>query len=182
MYNEIENGGGSMDDRTLTIILRLIHILAGVFWVGTAFLLAGFLVPTMRATGREGGRVIQHLMQQQRLQMFIAIAMLLTVLSGVTMYARLAAATHGTWASTRPGIAFGIGGLAAILGAFAGAMISGAAGRRLGAVGQSVGAGPPTPEQQAEMGKLQARLALGTRLAAGLLAVAAGAMAIARYL
>ena len=171
-----------MDDPTITILLRLIHILAGIFWVGTAFLLAGFLVPALRTSGPEGGRFIQNLMQRQRLQLFIGIAMLLTILSGATLYGRMAASTHGTWAGTRQGITFGIGGLAAILGAFAGAMISGAAGRRMAAIGQSLGGGGPTAEQQAELGRLQARVALDTRLAAGFLAVAAGSMAIARYL
>jgi hypothetical protein len=110
-----------MDERTITIILRLIHILAGAFWAGTAFLIAGFLVPTVRATGREGGLFMQHLMETRRLQMFLGIAMLLTVLSGVTMYARLAATTHGAWAGTAPGIAYGVGAVAAILGGAAGA-------------------------------------------------------------
>lgn len=171
-----------MDDGTLTIILRLIHILAGVFWAGTAFLIAGFLVPTMRATGREGGVFIQHLMQTRRLQMFLGMAMLLTVLSGVAMYARLAAATHGAWAGTAPGIAYGVGAVAAILGGASGAYIGSSAGRRLAAIGASIGSSGPSPEVQAEMGRLQARIRLGTRVAAGLLAVAAGAMAVARYL
>jgi hypothetical protein len=52
----------------------------------------------------------------------------------------------------------------------------------MAAIGQSLGGGGPTAEQQAELGRLQARVALGTRLAAGFLAVAAGSMAIARYL
>jgi hypothetical protein len=56
-----------MDERTITIILRLVHILAGVFWAGTVFLMAGFLVPTMRATGREGGVFVQYLMRERRL-------------------------------------------------------------------------------------------------------------------
>jgi uncharacterized membrane protein len=171
-----------MDDRLIMIILRLIHILAGIFWVGTALLVAAFLVPTMRETGREGGRVIQHLMVQRRLQLFIVITMALTILSGITMYARWAAATHGSWAGTVPGIAYGIGGAAAILGALAGGLISAAAGRRLGEIGQGIGSGVPSAEQQAEMAKLQTRIALGTKLSAALLVVAAGAMSIARYL
>jgi uncharacterized membrane protein len=84
-----------MDDRTVTIILRLIHILAGVFWAGTAFLMAGFLIPTMRATGKEGGVFIQHLMRERRLHAVLGVAMLLTVLSGIAMYAKLAAAPMG---------------------------------------------------------------------------------------
>ena len=93
----------------MTLILRLIHILAGVFWVGAIFLIAGFLLPTARATGREGGRFMQHLMLQRRLPIFLAIAMLLTVLSGFALYGRLVSATHGAWAGTPPGIAYGVG-------------------------------------------------------------------------
>jgi hypothetical protein len=171
-----------MDDRTLTIILRLIHILAGVFWAGTAFLMAGFLVPTLRATGREGGVFMQHLMRERRLQVALGIAMLLTVLSGITMYAKLAAASHGAWAGTGPGIVYGVGAVAAIGGGIVGAMYGGSAGRRMAAIGASIGATGPSPEQQAEMGRLQTRIRNGTRLAAILLAVAAGAMAVARYL
>jgi uncharacterized membrane protein len=171
-----------MDDRTITIILRLIHILAGIFWVGTAFLLAGFLAPTMRATGPEGGRFIGHLMQQRRLQLFIGLAVGLTILSGLVMYARIAASTHGAWARTAPGMAYGVGAAAAILGAFTGFTVSGAAGRRMAAIGGSIGPAGPSAEQQAEMHRLQERIGLGTRLSAGFLAVAAGAMAVARYL
>jgi hypothetical protein len=171
-----------MDDTTLTIILRLIHILAGVFWAGTAFLMAGFLVPAMRATGREGGVFIQHLMGERRLPIALGIAMLLTVLSGITMYAKLAAATHGAWAGTPPGIAYGVGAVAAIAGGITGAIFGGSAGRRMAAISSTIGAGGPSPEQQAEMGRLQSRIRSGIRITAGLLGVAVGAMAIARYL
>jgi uncharacterized membrane protein len=172
-----------MDDQTLTIVLRLIHILAGIFWVGAIFLMAGFLVPTARASGPEGGRFMQQLMLRRRLSLFLAVAMLLTVISGFTMYARVAAATNGVWAGTPPGIAYGVGGLAAILGAIMGGAISGSAARRIAAIGQGASpAGGLSAEQQAEMQRLQARTALGSRVTAGLLAIAAGAMAIARYL
>jgi uncharacterized membrane protein len=172
-----------MDDRALTLLLRLIHILAGVFWAGSAFFLAGFLIPTVRETGPEGGRVMGYLVARRRLPVFIGIAVLLTVLSGLTMYARTAAATHGTWTGTAPGIAYGVGGLAAILGAVVGMGISGAAARRMAAIGQRVAeAGKPSPEQQAEIQGLQRRMLLGARIAAGLIAVAVVAMATARYL
>ncbi|HKH84410.1 MAG TPA: hypothetical protein VKA25_12045 [Gemmatimonadales bacterium] len=171
-----------MDDRTLTLLLRLIHILAGAFWFGSAVLMAGFIVPTVRDTGRDGGRFVQHLMQQRRLPIFLGIAMLLTVLSGLTMYGRTAAATHGSWMGTPPGIAYGLGGLAAILAAITGSLVSGGAGRRMAVVGQSIGPTGPSADQQEELRRLQQRIALGTRLAAVFLAIAAGAMAVARYL
>jgi len=172
-----------MEGNTITLLLRLIHILAGIFWVGAILLIAGFLLPTVRATGREGGRFMQHLMQQRRLPIFLAIAMLLTVLSGFTLYARLVSATHGAWAGTPPGIAYGVGALASIIGAVVGMLVSGSAARRMAAIGQRAGQqGGPSVEEQAEIERLQGRMVLGSRLVAGFLAVAAGAMAIARYL
>ena len=171
-----------MDGNTSTILFRLIHILAGIFWVGSVFVIAGFLMPTARETGREGGRFMQHLAQRRRLPMFLSIAGLLTVLSGFVLYGRLVSSTHGQWASTRPGIVYGLGALAAIVGGITGSAISGSAARRLGAIGATAGTAGPSAEQQAEMGRLQARMALGSRITAGLLAVAAGAMAVARYL
>ena len=172
-----------MSDATLTIILRLIHILAGVFWVGSVFLIAGFVLPTVRSTGPEGGRFMQELMGGRRLPVFLGLAGALTVLSGLTMYARLAAGTHGAWAHSGPGIGYGVGGLAAILGGVAGGMISGRAARRMAMIGQEAAArGNLTTEERAEMGRLQERTALGSRVTAGLLAVAVAAMGIARYL
>jgi len=171
-----------MDERTLTIVLRLIHILGGVFWVGAMILLAGFLLPTVRATGREGGRFMQILMQQQRLQLYLGLAAALTVLSGITLYARMASATHGAWAGSRPGIAYGVGAVAAILAAAFGGGISGSAGRKMLALGQAIGSAPPSVEQQAELSRLQSRMALGARVAASFLVIAASAMAVGRYL
>jgi uncharacterized membrane protein len=172
-----------MDERTLMIALRLIHILAGVFWVGTIFLVAGFLMPTARSVGPESGRFMQHLMLQRRLPVFLVITMLLTVVSGFTMYGRMTAATHGAWAGTPPGIGYGVGGLAALLAAIIGGAISGPAARRMAALGQGAGqSGGLSAEQRGEMERLQARATLGSRATAGFLAVAVAAMAIARYL
>lgn len=172
-----------MDERTVTLLLRLIHILAGIFWVGAIILIAGFLLPTARATGREGGRFMQYLMLQRRLPLFLGIAGLLTVLSGFTMYGRLVAATNGAWARTPPAMAYGAGGIAAILGALVGGLVSGRAARRMAAIGQSAGQkGGPSAEEQVEIERLQGRMALGSRLVAGFLAFSAGMMAVARYL
>jgi hypothetical protein len=162
-------------------VLRLLHIIGGIFWAGTMIMLAGFLVPTAGATGPEGGRFMRHLMQQRRLPLYLGIAALLTVLSGIILYARMAAATHGAWAGSGPGIVYGIGAVAAILAAAVGGAIGSSAGRKMLAVGQSIGAAGPSAEQQAELARLQGRMALGARLAASLLIIAAGAMAVGRY-
>ena len=167
-----------MDARTVTILLRLIHLLAGIFWAGTAFMVAGYLVPAARARGREGGLFLQELMLKRRLSSSLGLAMLLTVVSGLAMYIRLSVASHGTWPATPPGMAYGVGAVAAIAAGAIGAYVGGGGSRRMA----SVGPGGRSPEQQAEMGRLQARISAGTRIAAALLAVAASAMAVGRYL
>jgi hypothetical protein len=50
------------------------------------------------------------------------------------------------------------------------------------AIVQGSEGGRPTPDQLAEIAQLQARSNSGMRIAAGLLVISAGAMAIARYL
>lgn len=173
-----------MDERTIMVVLRLIHIVGGVFWVGAFLLMVGFLFPAARAAGPQGGRIMQELMQRRRLPVYLGVAAGLTILSGFVMYARIAGATNGAWASTRPGMTYGIGGLAAILALIVGAVVAGPAGRKLGRLGERVQAsgGPPSAEQASQMAALQARMGRGMQAVAFLLLVAVVAMAIARYL
>ena len=176
-----------MDGQLLMVTLRLIHILGGIFWVGATLVLAGFLVPTLRAIGPDGGRFMQYVMQQRRLQVYLSAAMGLTILSGLAMYGRLAAISGGTFAGSRMGIALGVGALSAIVAAGVGGVVSQPAGRKLGQLGQRMqqaqAAGErPSPAQLAEMEALQARIARALVAITALLVLSAAAMATARYL
>jgi hypothetical protein len=173
-----------MDERTIMVVLRLIHIVSGVFWVGAFVVMVGFLFPAVRAMGPQGGRVMQEVMQRRRLPVFLGVAAGLTILSGFVMYGRIAGATNGAWASTGPGMTYGIGGLAALLAVIVGAVVAGPAGRKLGRLGERVQAsgGPPSAEQAAQMAALQVRMGRGMQAVAFLLLVAVVAMAIGRYM
>jgi uncharacterized membrane protein len=172
-----------MDDRLLMIALRLVHIVFALFWVGAMVVLAGFFYPTTREAP-EGGGVLQHLMMRTRLSTRLSAAAILTLLSGLWMYGRVASATNGAWMRSRPGIALGVGGLLAITAAALGGGIARPTGRRLGAVGARLqqGGGPPQAADLAELQQLQARLIGVSRIVAVLLVLAAAAMAVARYL
>jgi hypothetical protein len=182
--DQLNRGVHTMDEPTVMIVLRLIHIVSGVFWVGAFLLVVGFLFPAVRAMGPQGGRVMQEVMQRRRLPAYLGVAAGLTILSGFVMYGRVAAATNGAWASTRAGMTYGIGGLAAILAVVVGALVAGPAGRKLGKLGERVQAsgGPPSAEQAAQMAALQVRMGRGMQVVAFLLLVAVVAMAIGRYL
>jgi uncharacterized membrane protein len=173
-----------MDERTIMVVLRLIHIVGGVVWVGGMVVMTAFLLPAVRATGPQGGRVMQELMQRRRLPVYMSATAGLTILSGFVMYGRITAATNGTWAGTRPGMVYGFGGLAAVLALIVGAVVGRPAGRKLVALGERLQAsgGAPTPEQAAEMAALQARIGRGMQAVMVLLLIAAAAMAVARYL
>jgi len=48
------------------LILRVIHILLGVFWAGAVFMVALFVQPAIAASGPEGGKVMGALVKRRR--------------------------------------------------------------------------------------------------------------------
>lgn len=173
-----------MDDRTLMLILRMVHVLAGVFWVGSALLLIWFIGPVQRDMGREGGQFMQKLVVGQRLGAWLASAAGLTILSGIGMYWRYSAMTSGAFGASRQGMALGAGGGAAIVAAVLWFGVGKRAMQRIGALGAQLAgaAGPPDPAIGAEVTRLQRRANLAGGAAATLLVIATLAMAVARYL
>lgn len=167
----------------LQLTLRLIHIFGGVFWAGTVLFLFRFLMPAIAGSGPGGQAVMQQLASKQKLGVFLPVAALLTVLSGLGMYARNVAGSSGAWVHSRQGVTYGVGGLAAIFALIIGATMIGrslegivkiqldaqAAGRAL------------TADEEATVARLKVRSARGTRMAARLLIITVATMAIARY-
>jgi uncharacterized membrane protein len=173
-----------MEDRAIMIVLRLLHILAGLFWVGTMVTLTAFLVPVVRELGPTGGRVMADLMLRRKLRVWISGAMGLTVLSGLLMMWRLDVVTQHAWMRTTSGKTFLFGAIAALVAGIIGGAIAGPANQKLAQLGASIGAagGPPSAEQQAAMETLRTRGTTASRLTVIFLLIAAGAMAVARYM
>ena len=106
-----------MNDFSLVLALRLIHIVAGVFWAGSIVFLTWFLVPSIGASGSAGGQVMEQLMRARRLPVYLITAMLLTLLSGLTLYRHDMLAFGAGWMHTGSGMTFTAGALFAIVGA-----------------------------------------------------------------
>lgn len=155
-------------------ILRLIHIVAGAFWAGAAMLMAWFIAPAAKAAGPGAGPFMQALLKRK-------IAVVLVSAGAVTVGAGI-----WLWALRRPSMdrwqdwALATGAIAAIVVLILGNFFQRptvAKVQALGATLASAGA-PPTAEQGAEMGRLQARMAsLGSTIAI-LLVVAVAGMAL----
>jgi hypothetical protein len=81
------------------------------------------------------------------------------------------------------GMTFGIGGLLALIAMLLGLFVVTPAAIRASKLGAEMAAGgkPPTPEQAAEMQRLQVKLGMMALVAAGLLTLTTIAMAVARY-
>ena len=173
-----------MDERYLMILLRLFHILGGVFWVGSVAALAWFIYPSQTVLGEASGKFMQELMLKQKLSNWIGGAMMLTVLSGLAMYIRLSMVSDGGFASSRTGMVLGLGAVAAIVAAGVGGGVAGRAARSMAKLGEEIRAGgaPPTDAQRAEFARLQSRQGWALRTATSLLIVTVAAMAIARYM
>jgi uncharacterized membrane protein len=164
------------------VVLRFVHVVGGVAWAGAVFLMVGFIFPAVRASGPQAGRFMEEV-AKRRLPVFMNTAAGLTMLSGLIMYIAAAASTDGTWLGTRAGIGYTVGAIATIIAAVIGSTASRRGGQRMATIGEAIKAsGGASPEQAAELGAVQARMAKAMRVVATLLFVAVTAMATARYL
>ena len=98
------------------LLLRLTHIFAGVFWVGSTLAMNFYVGPAAGATGEAGGQVMHHLMTRARFSTRMTVAGILTVLAGYSMYWLDSDGFSSAWTHSGPGIGFAVGGAAGLLG------------------------------------------------------------------
>jgi len=159
----------------LILVLRLIHILAGVFWVGAALMMTLYIGPAASATGEAGQKFMQHFISKTNIQKMLMAAGGTTVIAGAALYVDKPAA----WFSSGAGIGFGIGASFAIVGFAFGILIS----RNMRVLGQ-LGAqiqGQPNPDELAQMQRLQGLQRSYSTINSISLILAVAFMATARY-
>lgn len=160
-------------------LLRIIHIVGGVFWVGGSLIMTFFIVPTIGATGESGQKFIGHLMNNLKFSNRMAIASGSTVLAGFILYA-LDARAGANWVRSDFAIGLGIGAVFALIGFVLGMLV----GRTTRAMAQLAAQmqGKPSPSQLAEMQAIQKRQATLSTTSTIAIVLATVFMAIARYL
>jgi hypothetical protein len=167
---------------TFIILLRLLHVVSGVFWAGAVFFIASYLIPSVRDAGPDGAKVMQALQRRHVLEIIPAAAVL-TILTGFMMYWRDAAG-QAQWFRTPMAVTLGLGAVSAILGFVIGVLVMRASTIRAGVLAGSLGTLPQGPEKDAraaEVQRLRMRAASSARWVAALLGVAVACMAVARY-
>jgi uncharacterized membrane protein len=163
-------------------VLRLLHILSGAFWYGAVIFTARFLMPSLEAAGPAAGPVMMQLTKRGLSQAIMGAA-IVNVVAGVWLMFIVSGGDVGTWMKTSMGRTLALGATFAIVAMIVGMILNVPAAKRLGAIGAAVGkrGGPPTPEEIAEMTRLQGRLRSGAVIVAVLLTLAVAAMAVGRY-
>jgi hypothetical protein len=169
---------------TYMVVLRIVHILAGVFWVGAAFTTILFLQPTAREVGPAAGPFMAHLAGKKRLIDAVLGAAALTILAGLLMYWRVSGGLDPNWIGSAQGIGLTVGAACAI-GAFAlGLSVVRPTIMETLAIGRDVAAsgGQPSPDQGSRLQALQKRSKEIGWVIVPLLVLAVIGMASARYL
>lgn len=165
------------------IVLRLIHIFSGVFWVGTAFFMGRFLFPTVSEMGEVGGQFMDRLVNGTRLDQAMPVASILTVLSGLLMYWPVSGGLNLAWITSGTGVALTVGALAGVAAFLDGLLRISPVVKRMETLSAQVKAagGPPSPEQARELKALQNRAMKLNDHSIILLVVALLGMSTAQY-
>lgn len=167
------------------LILRVFHILAGVFWAGVTFFGVFSLGPTARSAGPEGGRFMQRLNGPSgRFNTWMATTATLTAVTGALLYLRIAFNVGPNWFLSSQGITLSVAAFLGLAGYLHGTLTLRPTNIRIGQLGQEIAAsgGPPSPAQLAEMQVLQEKSATHSGITGILIALAVVGMAALDYL
>ena len=164
------------------IVLRVIHIVGGVIWAGTAMFVSYFLLPAMGMAGPAGAPVMGALVKR-RLFVIVPTIGVITMLAGLRLLWLASNGFSAEYLASRTGITYVTGAVCALLAFTTFLVINHPAIGRMGALQQQLAqtAEADRGPIMAEMGVVRQRAATGTRITALLLLVTVLAMAIGRY-
>jgi len=166
----------------LVIVLRIVHIFSGIFWVGFGLFNFFYFQPAIRATGAEGMAVMQHLNQKTNLMPTVYLAATLTFLSGLGLFWPLAVSMPSTLHSSY-GIVISVGSLSGIIAWLHAIFLVRKIISKIQVLGGQIQSqeGPPTPDQQSEMDALASRLNRAGKMVIVFMVIAVFGMSIAQY-
>lgn len=164
------------------LLLRVVHILAGIFWLGAGLMTSIFLVPALTSAGPAGGAVMQAL-RTRGLMTWMPIAAGLTMLSGIRLFWIASGGAFGAFAATSVGRTFALAGAASVVG-FLIAMFVGRPAQQAAMQLQRSAAEQPDKRESIEqrIAQLRKRGSLASLTGLLLLVASATGMSVARYM
>ncbi|MDE2821398.1 MAG: hypothetical protein OXI40_16830 [Chloroflexota bacterium] len=79
---DISSGGGAL----IISVLRLLHIVAGMIWVGAAIMMSFYVEPASERSGGAGARFLRDLYGKSNYARMIPVAAIITTLAGLLLY------------------------------------------------------------------------------------------------
>ncbi|MEO7181794.1 MAG: hypothetical protein ABI141_13205 [Gemmatimonadaceae bacterium] len=164
------------------IVLRLVHVVGGTFWVGAILLQSLFVFPALMEAGPAAGPVMAGLMKR-KLMIVLPVVALLTILAGARLMYIAAAATGGAYFQSNTGRTFAIGAASGIIAFLIGVLVGRPAAMRMGQLNAAMAKAPEAERAglAAQLAAVRRRTGLAGNAVTVLLLIAASAMAIARY-
>jgi len=166
------------------VFLRIIHIVTGVIWVGSLFVVVMFVQPSAATLGPAGAPFMSEL-RRRRFVDVVFIDAVFTVLAGSLLYWRdwHTFSTFGDWIGSSFGRTLTVGAVLALSGLAVAGSVTRPTIARLVSLGKQVAAsgGAPAPETAARIGALQHRLVVAERTSFAFVMLAVVAMSSARY-
>lgn len=166
------------------LVLRLLHVLGAIVWVGSGVFTTFFLFPGLKP-GSPGFADVMGGLQRRKLFTFLPIVALVTMLSGVRLMQIMSDGFSPAYFELRSGRLYALSGLASILAFLLSMLVSRPAGVRSGRLAAERQAAKSEQDRariDAELARLRKRGTTSTAIAMGLLIAAAAGMAVARYL
>jgi hypothetical protein len=167
------------------IVFRILHIVAGVAWGGSVFLMVFFLQPTAAAIGPAAAPFMGELLGKRGLVNWILGLAGTTIGAGLFLYWHYwqAYGSLGDFVGTGFGLGLTIGAISAIVAFLVGLFGTKPGIDRLMALSRQAveSGGNPPPEVAQEIPVLQARLRVLARTNLAFVAIATLAMSTARY-
>ncbi len=160
-------------------LLRIIHIVGGVFWVGGSLVMTFFVGPTIGATADAGQKFVGHLMNNLKFSNRMAAASGSTILAGFILYWIDSQGFSSPWMSSGAGRGFGIGAGFALVG-FVFGMLVGRTTKAMAQLGAQM-QGKPSMEQLSQMQAIRKQQGTYSIISTATLVLSVIFMAIARY-
>lgn len=165
------------------IVLRLLHIGGGTFWVGAALYNSFFLLPSMADAGPAGAPVMAGL-QKRKLMTILPVVAIVSMLAGLRMLQLISEGFTAQYFATSVGAAYLTGAIVSIIGFLVGMFVARPAMLRAGALMASRAAASHDEKLSVDVKIARNRQRATTfgMISSLLLLAAALLMAVARYL
>lgn len=163
------------------VVLRAIHIVGTVFWVGGTLLVAGYHEYVLDPGDPK--RTLERMAEYDDMSTMVGMSGMVGVLAGLVLYWLVSNGLDMSWISSTYGTTITIGAVAGIVAVAITIPYVGLTNNKSVALYQEVGdAAELTAEQAETVDRLQARLHTGERWGAIFMVIAVLAMSTAQYM